>query len=947
MMNRMAVDRRVFGYLCVVVVASGLVPAWAGDVTTPNWDRYIPAALPGEKVAVYFSNGDNEIMFNTPPVDSPRAIDEVLDLLQRAYGVERVYWRAPQIDQIVYRSEIRKQASHHGPWLDWMDHLFADLGTGDYMMRAARERGMAVWGVASLFDHGSQAYIEYPNKGMGPFFTENQIRVEHPEWAPIDRAGILRMSGPICFAYPDARAALVRMYADMVKGKGYEGLIFHLYNENQGPRFDDEFGFNEPIREAYRERYGVDILHEDYDKQKLSDLRGEYLTQFFRELRDALQPMGVKVGVMLDAKHPDEPQRWLAFPDVRLSGRVTVDWRTYARERLVDELFVYFNGSPYATLRQVMKEADGAGMEFSTLASAGFPDPEADLREAGVWRTISGQNEQLEYGYPDPQPAEALDGDDFVARLSVLSQMGAGTTPADLDRVMAATHDGSVLVRRRALRALVSIADRRPEIVTEKVVARVEQLLDDPENIVRCTAVNTLAHLGGSPNMSALYDAFGRHASPMMQLFPAAPLASFPETRQDDLAAGMRHPTPQVRSMVINLVATGTARPALWPDILANAGHDDWHVRWSVARALEFIHPPQAAEVLLGMLDDPHATVRNMAARNLANRLAAETRWVGGLHRQAIDKLTAMFADYGQSSAADDAEWGWRGVGIALRKIGPRGVEALQRFLVQVDDPVLAHRAWHALYVEENDFDVKTIEIEEAEQAYRQHPSQRTDAASIPLAEEAEPAWMPYIVEDFDDITDAVGGSGSGDAPSGQWPADAVLVPAPVGDGNCLRLTAKSGIESIVDAKRLDYRVSQGKLRIRFSMKRESEAAEVTAWATSSNQWEGGLRVMAGPDGVSYFDEAGRAIASGVDAAAGRWYQFELIADLDRHRFSIDMLDADQRRKIAEDVSLSSDLSYFEFNTLVFIPGGENGARSYIDQVVYEVSNPFASHEPE
>ena len=705
--------------------------AHAGDVTTPNWTRNIPPAPPGENAAVYFSNGDNELFFNAPPIDSPAAIDEVLDLLDRAYGIKRIYWRAPQIDQILYRGVPRYESAHHGPWMEWLDYLFTDLGTGDYMMQAARERGMEVWGVASLFDHGAQAYIEYPNKGMGPFPTENRIRIEHPEWVPVDRAGIRRMSGPLCFAYPGARAALVEMYADMVRDKGYEGLTFHLYNENQGPRFDDEFGFNEPIVEEYQRRYGVDILTEPYDKQKLAELRGEYLTQFFRELHAALEPMGVKVSVMIDAKEPDLPQYWLAFREILLSGRVHVDWRTYAREGLVDELFVYFNGDPFPTLRKMMAELDETGVHYAILASGGFPEAHQDLRDAGVWRVISGQTEDLEYGYTDPQPVEVLDdGDDFVARLTVLAQMGAGSTPVEIDRVVAALDDPSILVRRRALRLLVTINDTQSELITPEVIDRVIPLLDDPENIVRCTAVNTLAHLGDSQTIPVLYKAFGRHANPMMQLFTAVPLASLPEEREEDLLRGLRHDDPAVRVMALRITSGGVPRPATWPVILENTDHPDWLVRWNAARALEFTYPAEANEYLLAMLDDPHPTVRNIAARNLSKRLVPEAEGVDELRSRAIAKLSERFAEYGEGSAADDAEWGWRPVGLALVRMGPEGRAVAEGFLTQDADPLLAHRAWDVLHVAEEDFKIIMITPEEAEAGYAQHPSHAGAAGS-------------------------------------------------------------------------------------------------------------------------------------------------------------------------------------------------------------------------
>lgn len=933
--------RSLFGSIVIALILIVSLPVSAGDVTTPKWDRQVPAAIDGEKAAVYFSNGDNEIFFNVAPVDSPGAIDEILDVLKQVYGVKRIYWRAPQIDQIIYQSVTRPEASHHGPWLTYMDHLFAELGTGDHMIRAASKRGMEIWGVASLFDHGSQAYIEYPNKGMGPFFTENKIRVEHPEWIPVDRAGIRRMSGPICFAYPEARKALVDLYVRLVKDKGYTGLSFHLYNENQGPRFDDEFGFNEPIVEEYRKRYGVDILTEDYDKQKLADLRGEYLTQFFRELRAAFEPMNVKVSVMLDAKTPDLPQVWLAFPDILLSGRVRIDWRAYAREGLVDELFVYFHGEPYTTLRMVMDEVGDTGVEFATLASAGFPEGQEEMREAGVWRTISGQVEEFELGYFEPQAVDMFESDDFIARLSVLSQMGAGTTPIDMDIVKAAIDDPSVLARRRVLRLLVTLYDTQPELIDDAVIAGVIKLLDDPENIVRCTAVNTLAHVGGSETIPALYDAIAEHANPMMQLFSGVPLATLPDERLDDLMLGLTHESPEVRIMAIKLTSTGAARPATWPAILDNTTHDHWLVRWNAARALEFIYPEGANERLFEMFDDPHPTVRNIAVRNLAKRLKTETRWVGGMQHDVIAKLTDTFAAYGENSTRDDAEWGWRSTGLALLQMGPRGREELERFMNQTDDPILADRAWNVLNVKEQDFDVVIISEEEAEAGYREHPSRRSSAVS-PAAAPAEPAWMPYIVSDFNSVSVTDGEFGNGYAEEGRWRRVRLADDDALGGGRSLRLSAGAGMESTPDNVRLDYRVNDGKLRVAFSLKLDQSGAGVTVWATSSNNWEGNLRVQVAGDGVSWFDKDGRATLIPQTIEAGQWHRFELIADLDKQRFSIAAVNGDQRKQLVANQPIADNLKYDEYNSVVFVPSGPEGSESLVDDFTYEVSNPFA-----
>lgn len=703
--------------LCAAVLLCG---DWAIGAEVK---RSVPPAAPGEKVAVYFSNGDNELLFTTPPIDSPEAIDEMLDLLKNAYGVKRIYWRAPQVEQIIYKSRFRKESAHHGPWGTWLEHLFRDLGTGDHMMKAAKERDIQVWGVAALFDHGSQAYTEYPDKGYGPFPVENFIRLKYPEAVPIDRAGIRRMPGPICFEYDEARKALVQMYVDLVRDKGYDGLTFQTYVENQGIRFDDEFGFNEIIVAEYQNRHGVDIRTQPYDKDALSSLRGEFLTQFFRELRAAFKPLNVKIGIMLSPRDPEQPQRWLAFANNVLSGKVRVDWRTYVRERLVDEFFVYIDGDPFATIREVMKETAGTGIEVATLCSSGFPETVSDVAKAGVWRTISGDYEELEFGYPRFVRERELDGDDFAAKLSVLTQMGAGATPLDMERVIAATNDKSLLVRRRALRVIYQVATADRAAVTPAVIEAVKARLDDPQNIVRCSAVNTLSLIGDSASMPALFDALGKHANPMLLLLPPGPLAMLPDERTNDLLIGLRHPSAGARIVAIGAVGMGRTRPAAWPALIEAADHEDWLVRWNVAKGLEYIPTPEAQNCLLGMLDDEHPTVRSMAARVISLKLAGEADTGNSRYQTALKKLTDRFMRYTGDCADDDAEWGWRSMGGALVRLGVPGRAVVEGCLQPESDPVLAYRAWHVLYVQEDPNHPVVITEAEAEEGYRAFPA--------------------------------------------------------------------------------------------------------------------------------------------------------------------------------------------------------------------------------
>ena len=62
---------------------------------------------------------------------------------------------------------------------------------------------------------------------------------------------------------------------------------------------------------------------------------GEHLTGFLRELRHALQPRHRTLSIGVGARRRHGPPL----------GNMTLDWRTWARERLIDALIVNQNSS--------------------------------------------------------------------------------------------------------------------------------------------------------------------------------------------------------------------------------------------------------------------------------------------------------------------------------------------------------------------------------------------------------------------------------------------------------------------------------------------------------------------------------------------------------------------------------------------------------------------------
>ena len=139
---------------------------------------------------------------------------------------------------------------------------------------------------------------------------------------PVDRYGVRAQNGPIEFAYPAARRALIDIFLHYLDRDKLDGIAFFTYCENYGQRFEDEFGYNQPIVDEYKRRYGVDIRTQEFDKHLWYEIRGEYVTQFLRELRAALKAHGKKLGVRLNPREPNMPDRW-NVPDYFLTpGRI-------------------------------------------------------------------------------------------------------------------------------------------------------------------------------------------------------------------------------------------------------------------------------------------------------------------------------------------------------------------------------------------------------------------------------------------------------------------------------------------------------------------------------------------------------------------------------------------------------------------------------------------------
>ena len=88
-----------------------------------------------------------------------------------------------------------------------------------------------------------------------------------------------------------------------------------------------------PIRQDYFNRYGRDILTENFDLNLWHDLLGEHVTLFLKEMREATRSRNLELSVGCARGNVIGPPL----------GNTTLDYPTWIKESLIDELIINQN----------------------------------------------------------------------------------------------------------------------------------------------------------------------------------------------------------------------------------------------------------------------------------------------------------------------------------------------------------------------------------------------------------------------------------------------------------------------------------------------------------------------------------------------------------------------------------------------------------------------------
>jgi len=716
----------------LILLFINLVPAslaFAQAQDNAAQDKYVDDPNRNART-VYFTVGDYQDLLYTP-LDSKASIEASFEVMHKLYDVKRVFWRGGQDEiwgnQFVIRDQSRRYVRL---WDWWMDQQYRVLNSNKIAVKAGHDRGMEVWIAYGLFDNGSPADVGF---GGFPYAAEDKIRIEHPEWAPVNKYGTWKQGGPIEFAYPGARKAMVDYFTKFLVDGNYDGIAFLTYVENYSMRYEDEFGYSQPIVDEFKKRHGVDIRTQEFDRDAWAKLRGEYLTMFMRELHAALSKHSKKIAISPDGLKPNLPCIWNVAPNVRTVGRLWMDIETWVKEGIIDELSLYYPNTDQS-LAAVGEICKGTKVKVSAWGRTGEAMP------PNIGRVITIGNE-LESGFPwdhriefpdenvPAQPAEAFKSEDVYARRKIVTAIAKGKQKANAADVIPLLKDKDIYVRRGALRALATLKD-------SAAIPAVKDALNDSENGVRWLAAVVLGQLGAPDCVRLIFDAVAKDNSTYHYNFVAMP------------------------AVLQDLKKTGKLSAGDTQILIGSTSHDNVKVRetsWYCIKLLALNGPDVEKAVLRTLREDPNPYSRELALGAVYNltpapqvisavtdaikndkdevvqdracmALASLTRSAGGIKEmqdQAITDLVAFFRQFGTGCQRKDKDWGWRESGNALRLLGEPGEAALVQLMADKDQQ-LADLAWRVLHLRQEDRFL-LISEEEDRVAHSKHPFLKFD----------------------------------------------------------------------------------------------------------------------------------------------------------------------------------------------------------------------------
>ena len=199
-----------------------------------------------------------------------------------------------------------------------------EVDDAEVATQAAREAGISIYCYVNMYDEGMPPHVDNYTHGRYPW--ESTFFREHPDYYACDRDWQKRHWGVPEYAYTEVREYKLRELAHLVDRYEWDGVYVATRGHRMPAEHGDQYGFNRPVAEAFWQRHGVDILTQNFDLEAWRRLRGEFVTEYLREVRKFCDRRGLGLGMGVP------PGDYFGPP----VGNLHLDWRTWVRERLLD-----------------------------------------------------------------------------------------------------------------------------------------------------------------------------------------------------------------------------------------------------------------------------------------------------------------------------------------------------------------------------------------------------------------------------------------------------------------------------------------------------------------------------------------------------------------------------------------------------------------------------------
>jgi hypothetical protein len=145
-----------------------------------------------------------------------------------------------------------------------------------------------------------------------------------------------RQRGGLCEGYPEVRKHWLRQLTRFAE-IGADGIEIRLQSHSSGVTDFTNYGFNAPIIEAYRNKFGLDTPLDSFDPIKMMRIRGEFLISFLEEAGKLLRKQDMKFLIQVHG-FMERPSLDPTFHELGFwaNPKVLPDWRNLVD--LADEI---------------------------------------------------------------------------------------------------------------------------------------------------------------------------------------------------------------------------------------------------------------------------------------------------------------------------------------------------------------------------------------------------------------------------------------------------------------------------------------------------------------------------------------------------------------------------------------------------------------------------------